>query len=199
MRQVVILGAASVLAGCSGLPSADPVQYDHQRDMALSPGHPLDRVVAPPGFELKDNLRYTERRRSDRASDAGSIQVNEHLFTWESDSSGDIMGLLQLSIDSRSEFFPLSNTDGYEFVGGHLVSYWSGWGTLSDMFYDIPSASSIEHECVFATHLGVTSSSKRYRSIAGYYEGIPCPDGGALTSSDYLDQRQRAYRAFGLQ
>lgn len=199
MKHVVALLAVASLAGCAGMASNDPIHYDTTRDAAVSPGHPIDDFSAPEGFELKDNLRYSERRASDRASDNASIQVSEHLFAWEApDQDGDLLTLLQLRIDSRSEFFPIPDTDGYEFVGGQKVAYWHEWGRFEDVFFDHTSDPEVQHECARVVHLGMTTPSKRYRTIASLFEGVPCDEGGSWSDGELEDHRQHAYQAFGL-
>lgn len=200
MKNVAILSVVVALAGCAGMPSgSEPPHIDERRGAAVSPGYPLDFVRSPPGYGLKDNRNQSGRKASDRAGDVASVNMHEHLFTWESLAGDPSMATLwQISVDPRSELFPITDSQGYEFVGGDKVQYWGGWGRYEEL---VPAgASEMENkpECVATVQLAITTPSMRHRSIASLIESVPCAQGGALTSSDYAEMRQRAYQAFGL-
>lgn len=108
------------------------------------------------------------------------------------------MQLWQIGAGSGTELFPLTETDGYEFVGDQKVSYWHQWGRYDEL---VPAESpriANPPECVQATQIGMTQNRMTRRSMASLFEAVDCDEAPQLTQSDYEQQRQRLYSRLGL-
>lgn len=198
MKRFALSGMALLMAGCAATSTnSQAPHFLPAKNTAVAPSFPFESVSPPSTYSLSDNLRKSDRRSSDMAGDVSQIEIGQYAFNWASDEQS-LLSVWHIGARPGTELFPLSDSDGYEFIGSQRISYWSGWGRYNEMTPETAALVTPTPECVRAVQIGATTPNKRYRSIASLYEPVSCTDGPAIGQSEFAAQRERLYRLIGV-
>ncbi|TFH85282.1 hypothetical protein EQG41_18385 [Billgrantia azerbaijanica] len=199
MKHIAILSLAAALAGCAGLPQADPPGYDPEQKALIGEGYPVERIEAPDGFIFSSRYDNRGRLAHAPADDLGSTSLVEGGVAWLSREGGTAVATAQhQGLALGSEWMPWNDSDGFEFVGDHRVQYAFETGRYREVAGDPESVPGRAPECAAASTMVLKTVDRLRRTILVYAEGMDCDQLAGLGGRDAEAQRQRAYRAFGL-
>lgn len=200
MKRFALAGIALLLSGCAASTfDTTPPYYDRNQHALIGAGYPVERIDMPRGFEFADIYSAERSQSHDSPGDSGSANVTEAGVSWVN-RSGDtaIATAMHQGVGGRSHWLPWEESDGYEFVGNARVQYGFYTGPYREVTGDAASVPPNAPECAASSHLLMHTPDRRKRTVYTYTEGVDCDDIASLGERYAQDQRQRAYRAFGI-